>query len=247
MNNIDIIYECGDFLAINKPVGVVVNDCDSQKHSFTIQVWMRDKYPELFKDHEIPADGSEIEDFYTRNGIVHRIDRDTSGVLLIAKNEQYFNLFIKLFAKRHIHKEYIAIVYGTGEELAEGNEFTIDAPIARNPKSRAKFAIVEGGRDAVTKFIVDKKIKKDNEYYTVIKCYPKTGRTHQIRLHLAALRHPVVGDILYSGQRRGQREYDIYKRHFLHSSAISFVNPINKKEIKIGAPIPSEFTSFINP
>jgi len=241
-HNIDIIYEDDNFFAINKPFGIVVNDCDSQKDNITVQSWAKARYPKIFKDDAL----DKHSDFYLRAGVVHRLDKQTTGVLLIAKDEDTFLYFTSLFSERAIKKEYIAIVYGAGNDFVVGNKFIVDAPIARNPQNRIRFAIVEGGRPAITEFKVLDVITHPVGDLSVVKCLPKTGRTHQIRVHLSALSHPIVGDDLYSGQKRYKKNYNFFKRQLLHARKIIFNHPISNKPFEIESPVPLDIQSVLD-
>jgi len=232
-SDISILYEDESLFVINKPSGIVVNDCDSQIGNETVQSWVRETYPNLF-------DKSITNDFNSRNGIVHRLDKQTSGVLIIAKNAESYLYLTGLFSERLVYKEYVGVVYGSDEFFKPGDKIVVDAPIARNPKDRMKFALVEGGKDAKTEINVLDSLEYKGETLSIVKCFPKTGRTHQIRVHLTALGHPIVGDELYSGRKRYKRNEENFKRQFLHARKISFILPDTDERVEIEAPIPKD-------
>ena len=222
MHDLDILYEDSYILVLNKPSGVVVNKSDTSS-DITIQ----DKIAGY-----IVADDEESE-FFQRGGIVHRIDKDTSGVLLIAKDIGSFKRLQKQFKRREVTKEYIAVVHG---EIKD-DMFEVNAPIKRNPSNRLKYAIVEGGKEAVTRF---EKLKTINNL-TVLKCFPKTGRTHQIRVHLTALGHPIIMDTLYSNVLQLSEAKEKFPRMLLHATKITIKHPQSGEMVTFEAPLPAEF------
>lgn len=233
---IPIIFEDEHIAVINKPAGIVVNDAATQLGKVTVQSWFAQRNPELFsKVTDAP------EDFYNRNGVVHRIDKETSGVLILAKDEESFKNLQAQFKNRTVHKKYLAWTYGDFLKSKIGEEVEVNAPIARNPKKREKFAIVEDGKPASTKFkLVDQKESKEGETLSLIECEPKTGRTHQIRVHLTALGNPVIGDKLYSGKKHIRRDKNTYERQYLHASHIEFEHPVTNEKLKFDAPMPQD-------
>jgi 23S rRNA pseudouridine1911/1915/1917 synthase len=233
---IPIIYEDEQLLVINKPAGIVVNNAESHKYNLTIQKWVGEKYPEIFNQTSDDANS-----FYGRNGIVHRIDKETSGILIIAKTPESFGKLQSQFKEREIGKKYLAWVYGKFITDVVDKNITVDAPIARNPKRREKFAVVEDGKPATTIFRLKKTIvTKEGETLSLIECEPHTGRTHQIRVHLTALGNAVVGDKLYSGKKHIRRDKEIYERQYLHASSIEFEHPTTGETLKLKAPLPKD-------
>ena len=222
MHDLDILYEDSYILVLNKPSGVVVN-----KSVTSSDITIQDKIAGY-----IVADDEESE-FFQRAGIVHRIDKDTSGVLLIAKDIGSFKRLQKQFKRREVTKEYVAVVHG---EIKD-DMFEVNAPIKRNPRNRLKYAIVEGGKEAVTRF---EKLKTINNL-TVLKCFPKTGRTHQIRIHLTALGHPIIMDTLYSNVLQLSEAKEKFPRMLLHATKITIKHPQSGEMVTFEAPLPAEF------
>lgn len=230
-SKLDVIYEDESLLVINKPAGLVVNLSETTKEG-TLQNLILERYPRLFEE-------SENSEFVKRSGIVHRLDKETSGVMVVAKDEGTFEDLKKQFQERQVEKEYIALVIGRVEE----NLIEVNAPVARNPKNRLKVAVVRNGREAVTVIEKMREIKWQNMTATLVKVYPKTGRMHQIRVHLAALDHPVVGDNLYAGRKRSVSSREYFGRLMLHSRKISFSHPLKKEKVIFEALTPSEFST----
>jgi len=237
-SKLEVLYEDDNFLCINKPSGMVVNRSETHK-GYTLQDWT--------EDNVILEDTPSEKEFTNRVGLVHRLDKETSGVLLIAKNANTFKKLQEQFKERTVEKSYLALVFGTFKDIKIGEVFRVDAPISRNPSNRQSFAIVRGGRSSITEFkILQGYSLKDTPGYTLIECRPKSGRTHQIRVHLTALNHPVIGDKLYSGKKRSKKYEKVFKRQFLHSQKITFNNPSTNKSLTIVAPAPKDFEIVLN-
>lgn len=229
--DIPIIFENEDFLIINKPAGLVVH-ADGKTKEKTLVDWIQKHYPELSEvgeDMHFENKGEEI--IIKRPGIVHRIDRDTSGILLIAKTQQSFLYFKNLFKEQKIHKKYQALVYG----LIRENEGTISEPIGRHPKdfrkkmagrySRGTQRPAETHYQVLARYknvVLEKTKNSFEKNFTLLECSPKTGRTHQIRVHLKWMHHPIVGDTLYEG--RGNKHPFPIQRTMLHAHKISFID-----------------------
>jgi 23S rRNA pseudouridine1911/1915/1917 synthase len=232
----EIIYEDDDIFVVNKPAGLVVNDSKTSG-DVTVQSIFSEQI-----ENENPDDSDTPEDseFSLRGGIVHRLDKDTSGILLIAKNERSFINLQRQFKKRSVEKEYIALVIGDLKDEV----FEIDAPIKRNPRNRFKYAVVAGGKEAQTKFVKERTVTLGEGTVSVLKVYPKTGRTHQIRVHLAALDHPVAMDPLYSTRDQVAQWVKRFNRMMLHAYKITFSHPISNEILTLEAPIPNEFMIY---
>lgn len=221
----EILQETNEYLAINKPAFWVVNDSATAHGNQTVQDWVSHNF-----DFELAQDSAH------RNGIVHRLDKETSGVLLIAKTIQSFEALQKQFAGRETKKTYVALVHG---ELPGGG--TVTAPIARMPKNRTKFGVSPLGREAQTKFELNHVYKKNNnDLYSFITLFPKTGRTHQIRVHMSHIKHPIVSDPLYVGRKTILNDNEWCPRMFLHAQSLTFLDPVSNEERTVTAPLPSD-------
>lgn len=249
-----ILKENKDYLAINKPRGMVVNRSSTTK-TVTLQELSEDYLRESLTNAEY-EDPIILEEFVSRSGIVHRLDKDTTGVLLIAKNPQAFADLKANFLNRTAQKTYHAVVFGDVARLLKENEMIhINLPLARNPRKRMEFAVVKNGREAESLVFLatPKKLEivdsinsvanyKDKSF-SIVRILPKTGRTHQIRVHLKALNHEILGDIIYSGKKQMQVAKKINAPLMLHASVLEFT--YNKKQVKISAPVPEEFAKTV--
>lgn len=238
--DVPILFEDASFLAIDKPVGVVVNRAESVKGE-TIQDWMDARYPTLFVHHsgEMPEETAFID----RSGVVHRIDKETSGILLLAKTIPAFVELQRQFKERIIHKTYMAIVHGelvpaTGE---------VRAPVGRLPWNKERFGIVPGGKESVTHYEVIKTFTtKEGEKLSLVTLHPETGRTHQIRVHMKYINHPLLGDYLYAGRKTSRDDRGWAPRVMLHAARIMLKHPETGKDIAIDAPIPDDMNRIIS-
>jgi 23S rRNA pseudouridine1911/1915/1917 synthase len=211
---LDILYEDADLLAVNKPPGMTVHPSPGHTTSTLVNAV-------LAHCDDLSGIGGVM-----RPGIVHRLDRDTSGVILVAKNDAAHNALARQLKERAVEKTYVALVEGTPKP-AEG---IIDAPIARDPRNRQRMTIVEGGRASVTGYRVLERYRG----CALIEARPKTGRTHQIRVHLAAIGHPIVGDRLYG------KASLVVGRQFLHARRIVFAHPRTGEAMEIEAPLAAD-------
>ncbi|MBI2028771.1 MAG: RluA family pseudouridine synthase [Candidatus Levybacteria bacterium] len=239
---IKILYEDHDILVLDKPSGVVVNRSDTTKGERTVQDWVEDKFSIFNFQFSI----DEESDFYKRAGIVHRLDKETSGILIVAKTPDSFDNLQSQFKERKVKKTYLALVHGKIEK----NEGEINVSVGRLPWNRRRFGVVAGGREAVTKYkvlsIMYYVSGKNREPLSLLELYPKTGRTHQIRVHLKYINHPVFADPLYAGRKTSKVDRKLLSRIFLHASKISFYHPKNGKMISFESNLPQELQDFIS-
>jgi pseudouridine synthase, rluA family len=223
---LDIIYEDEDILVVNKQKGLVVHPANGNPDGTLVNAVMAH-----CKD-SLSGIGGEL-----RPGIVHRLDKDTSGLLIIAKNDKAHIQMSNQIKNREVKKTYIALVRGT---IAE-NEATINMPIGRSTKDRKKMAVTKSGKEAVTHFKVLNRYTTDKGSYTLLEIKIDTGRTHQIRVHMAEIGHPVIGDVVYSN---GKNEFGV-EGQCLHAKRLEFTHPITGKEMKLEAPLPEYFKNII--
>ncbi|MBI2031822.1 MAG: RluA family pseudouridine synthase [Candidatus Levybacteria bacterium] len=254
--DIKILYEDDYLVAIGKPSGITVNRSDTTGDQQTIQDWaerhlqisnlksqISNKFQNLnIKNKEKLGFGAWDLEFTSRAGIVHRLDKETSGILLIAKTPEVFVDLQRQFKERKIEKKYIALVHGKVTPL----EGEISVPVGRLPFNRKRFGVVAGGREASTQYKVLNIKYLEKETLSLLELKPKTGRTHQIRVHLKYFNHPVFSDFLYAGRKTARNDRKVLPRLFLHAAGISFIHPIENKIIKLESPLPKELESFIS-
>lgn len=217
--DLDIVYEDEYLMVINKPSGLVVHPGAGNYNNTLVNGLM------YYTKHLSDVGGS------TRPGIVHRIDKDTSGLLLIAKTNQIHEILADDFKNKRIKREYIALLDG----VFKNGSATIDAPIGRDKQNRERMAVVEDGKHAITHM----KVLKRYDGYTLVSCVLETGRTHQIRVHMAYIGYPIHNDPVYS-----KKEADSFGQ-FLHSYKMNFIHPITKKEMEFICPLPKHFEVFL--
>jgi 23S rRNA pseudouridine1911/1915/1917 synthase len=217
---LDVLYEDADIIAINKPPGMTVHPAPGHPRSTLVNAI-------LAHCGDLSGVGGVL-----RPGIVHRLDRDTSGIILVAKNDAAHNHLSRQWKERSVEKVYLALVEGTPRPP----EGMIDAPIARDPRNRQRMAIVPGGREAQTAYRVVERFAGA----ALVEARPRTGRTHQIRVHLAAIGHPVLGDRVYGKASRRAR------RHLLHAARITFTHPRTGERMTLEAPLPPDFAAAVD-
>ena len=220
---VDVLYEDNDIIVVNKPKGMVVHPANGNPDGTLVNAVMA-----ICKD-SLSGIGGEI-----RPGIVHRLDKDTSGVIIVAKNDKAHINLSEQIKNHEVEKTYIALVKGFVKE----NEATINMPIGRSTKDRKKMAVNKNGKNAVTHFKVTERFKN----YTLLEVKIETGRTHQIRVHLSEIGYPIVGDAVYSN---GKNEWGI-EGQCLHAKSLKFRHPITGKEMFIEAPLPDYFKEIID-
>jgi len=229
---LDVVYEDDVLLVINKPASLVVHPA-AGIHSGTLANAL------AFHFQNLPSATGKA-----RPGIVHRLDRDTSGLMVVAKTESSMESLADQFRDRTVFKSYVALVHGH----LESESGLIDQPLARDQGNRTRMAVVRGGRNAVSLY----KVRRRYQRFTLLDVEIKTGRTHQIRVHLAWLRHPIVGDESYGGGRDNmiqeahlRAEVRKLGRQFLHAEELGFNHPTTVERMKFKAPLPSELSSLL--
>ncbi len=220
---LDILYEDNDIIVINKAKGLVVHPGNGNPDGTLVNAVLA-----KCKD-SLSGIGGEI-----RPGIVHRLDKDTSGVIIVAKNDKAHIEISRQIQQREVKKIYWALVRGAIKE----NEATINMPIGRSTKDRKKMAVRKDGKEAITHF----KVLKRWRNYTLVEVHIETGRTHQIRVHLSQIGYPVVGDSVYSN---GKNPFNVYGQ-MLHAKSIEFNHPITRERLFIEAPLPEYFIEVLN-
>ncbi len=266
--SIPIIFQDQDLLVVNKPPGLVVNNAATVQEDQTVQSLLAAKL-EVEQQAEcnqtdwqklVPADfddqyGTPLEIFNRRQGMVHRLDKDTSGALLWGKNPGSLVNLLQQFKQRQVQKKYLALVHGQFKvETA-----VINAPINRSQQDRQKFKVAINGRPAVTYYRVLQvfkpeqlqlpvKVRQEPSYqqgFSLVECFPKTGRTHQLRVHLAHLNHPLVADADYGGKKRSNLDQAWCPRQFLHASWIKLTHPRSGEMVEFTVPLADDLAGII--
>ena len=220
---LDILYEDDDVLVVNKPKNMVVHPAPGHYSGTLVNAVMFH-----CKDNLSGING------VLRPGIVHRIDKDTTGSLIICKNDIAHNSLAAQLKEHSIHRKYVAIVHGILKE----EEGTINAPIGRNPNDRMKMAVnYKNGKDAITHYKVLQRLNN----YTFVECVLETGRTHQIRVHMASIQHPILGDTVYGPAKCPYK----LEGQTLHARDLGFIHPVSGKYIEVSAPLPEYFEKLL--
>jgi len=267
---VQIIFEDQDLLILHKPAGVVVNRAQTVVGE-TIQDWISANIPSVAAK-EYPTDwidlvpdaftgefGTPQSIFDSRTGIAHRLDKDTSGVFVCAKHPGALVAILDQFKARTVTKKYTCLTHGKFA-LPKGD---VSVPIGRRSSNRKLFAVVADGRSAVTQYEVKEFFRKFNtdlfvektaekkkrtslyQGFSLVSCWPKTGRTHQIRVHMAHLQHPLVGDTHYVGKKRARLDTLWCPRQFLHAAQITFIHPRTQKKVTFEAPLPTDLQEVL--
>ena len=214
-----IIYQDEDIIVVDKPAGITVHPAPGHPRGTLVNALLS-LVPELAVSRD-----------NIRPGIVHRLDKETSGLLVVARNERARTDLTRQLKERQVRKTYLALVQGVPQP-AQG---TIEAPIGRHPRNRKKMAVVTGGREAETKY----RVREALDRFALLEVEPVTGRTHQIRVHLAAIRHPVVGDAVY-----GKRS-PLVERQFLHAWRLAFDLPSSGRLVEFESPLPADMRAAL--
>ena len=228
---IEIVHEDDTLVVVNKPAGLVVHPA-AGIHSGTLANALAYHFQQL-------PNASSV-----RPGIVHRLDRDTSGLLVVAKTESALENLSDQFRARTVYKSYVALVHGR----VQSDSGRIEQPLARDPSNRTRMAVVRGGRSALSTYRVNRRFNR----FTLLDVELKTGRTHQIRVHLAWLKHPVVGDETYGGGRDNTIQDPKLKsqirnlgRHFLHAEKLAFTHPETNERVQFHSPLPPALSNLL--
>ena len=251
---LDVVFEDAHLAVVNKPAGMMVHAGAGQSDDARSRGTLVNALLHRFK--ALSSTGGDL-----RPGIVHRLDKDTSGLIVVAKNDAAHAALGELFSNRQISKTYIALVHGA----IERQKGTITAAVSRDPMRRTRMTArpADNARSAVSHYEVIRRLDSRFGKFTLIKVRIETGRTHQIRVHMASIGHPVVGDTLYgaagqltdlvasqaalskAARRNSEPERLRLGRNFLHAAQLAFVHPITDKPLQLEAPLPSELESFL--
>ena len=226
---LSVLYEDGEVIVIDKPAGLVVHPGAGNPRGTLVNAL-------LFRDPSLAA--------VPRAGIVHRLDKDTSGVMVVARTLQAQAALVAQLSAREVHRQYLAVVVGA---LVSGG--TVSEPIDRHPRDRLRMAVREDGREATTHYRLAERFRA----HTALECRLETGRTHQIRVHMAHLRHPIVGDPLYGGSLklpRGAPDGLVaalrgFRRQALHAQVLEFVHPATGETVRCEAPLPDDLQALL--
>jgi 23S rRNA pseudouridine1911/1915/1917 synthase len=233
-----IVYEDADCVVVDKPPGWVVHPAVGHRQDTLVNALLA-RYPELAS---MAGPSGPAEPAGMRPGIVHRLDKDTSGLIVVARHSEAWSALQRQFQERSVEKGYQALLYG---RLAPP-EATIDVPIGRDPRHRQRMAVVDGGREAITRYAARQFLfipHGAHESYTLTEARPLTGRTHQIRVHLAYIGHPVVGDMLYGRRKRRLA----CPRQFLHACRLGFHRPSDDRWMLFESALPADLQRVLEP
>jgi 23S rRNA pseudouridine1911/1915/1917 synthase len=226
---LDLVYEDKSLLVVNKPPGMVVHPAPGHEGGTLLNAL-------LAYCPQLAASGDD------RPGIVHRLDRDTSGLILVAKSDKVLRTLQRQFKERQVHKAYLALLDGH----LQPSWGRVEAPIGRDPHHRQRMAVLSGGREAVTEYHVLEQFDHHSGLvagdYSLVEAQPQTGRTHQIRVHFASIGHPVVGDTVY-GRRRARLPVS---RQFLHAQRLEFKHPATSQRMDLEAPLPADLAEILD-
>jgi len=226
--NPSIIYQDNDIIVVNKPAGIAVHKGVAEKGE-TLTDWLIEKFPEMKKVGDDPE---------FRPGIVHRLDKDTSGVLVAARNQKSFEFLKNQFQKREVVKKYLALVEG----FLKNNNSVIALPIGRSASDFRKKLASDSAKGELREAVTEYKVLERFPNHALVEAYPKTGRTHQIRVHFKAIGHPIVCDSLYGGKRM-TCPFGL-ARHFLHANFLEFVSPSGAR-LKLEADLPEDLAEVL--
>ncbi|KRG69970.1 23S rRNA pseudouridine(1911/1915/1917) synthase RluD [Pseudoxanthomonas dokdonensis] len=226
---LEVLYEDADVIVVNKPAGLVVHPGAGNPTGTLVNAL-------LFRDPNL--------NLLPRAGIVHRLDKDTSGVMVVARTLPAHTSLVAQLAARDVHRQYLAIVVGA---MVSGG--TANAAIDRHPRDRLKMAVRDDGRDAVTHY----RLRERFRAHTALECRLETGRTHQIRVHMAHLKYPIIGDPLYGGPLKlpkGASDELVaalrgFKRQALHAETLEFIHPVSGQPIRASAPVPDDMQALL--
>jgi len=229
MSEPKVIFEDDSILVLDKPAGWITNSANTTTDQPTVQGWLAENF-------QFPISSLQI----FRSGIVHRLDKETSGILIIAKTKEAFETLQKEFKERQVKKTYVALVHGVVPPPV-GGVGKISAPVGRLPWNRRRFGVLPGGREAVTNYIT----LKVWENFSLLELKPETGRTHQIRIHLKHIGHPIVADEFYAGRKTSRDDREWCPRLFLHATTIDFIHPQSGEKVNFESELPADLKKVL--
>jgi 23S rRNA pseudouridine1911/1915/1917 synthase len=225
-----VLYEDESLFVVDKPSGWITNDADTTTNQPVLQTWVRENFDYPLKDNR-----------EMRDGIVHRLDKETSGIIIVAKTPESFEKLQSEFKAREVTKTYIALLHGK----VEPSEGEIKAEVGRLPWHRSRFGILPGGRESSTQYKVLEYYPGNNAGHSLVEFYPKTGRTHQIRIHARHIGHAIVADEFYAGRKTARNDRKWCPRLFLHATSIKFVHPKTGKEVEFKSELPLDLKNVL--
>src|SRR3989304_2464378 len=228
---LDFILEDDYLLVLSKPAGQTVNRAETTVNEITLQDEVEKYWGSKKAEEGIGG----------RAGIVHRLDKETSGVLVVAKTQEAFEKLQAQFKERTVDKEYLALVHGKTDPEGE-----VRAPIDRHPKFRRRFEVVEGGRESTTAYRREGIFQNGEEIYSYLRVHPLTGRTHQIRVHLKHIGFPVVSDPLYLSDKRLKEDLKFCPRLFLHAASLTFTHPSTGARMRFEVDLPDDLRKALS-
>jgi 23S rRNA pseudouridine1911/1915/1917 synthase len=225
-----IIFEDESLFVVDKPTGWITNDADTTTNQPVLQTWFRSNF-------QYPISNDQL----LRSGIVHRLDKETSGVMIVAKTKEAFEKLQSEFKNREVSKTYLALLHG---RMTNG-EGKIEATVGRLPWHRSRFGVLPGGRESATEYKVLKFYPGNNAGHSLVEFHPKTGRTHQIRIHARHVGHAIVADEFYAGRKTARNDRKWCPRLFLHAASIKFVHPKASKVVEYKSDLPEDLKDVL--
>jgi 23S rRNA pseudouridine1911/1915/1917 synthase len=225
-----IIFEDESLFVVDKPAGWITNDADTTTTQPVLQTWIRENFDYLLKDSR-----------EMRDGIVHRLDKETSGIIIVAKTKDAFEKLQAEFKERKVSKTYVALLHGK----VEPPEGEIKAEVGRLPWHRSRFGVLPGGRESSTLYKVLEYYPGNNAGHSLVEFHPKTGRTHQIRIHARYIGHAIVADEFYAGRKTARNDRKWCPRLFLHATSIKFIHPVTGKEVEFKSELPEDLQGVL--
>lgn len=226
-----VIFEDSEILVLDKPSGWIVNEAATTLNQPVLQSWIKKNYK---------FETATLAEY--RSGIVHRLDKETSGILIIAKTKESFSDLQRKFKEREIEKTYLTLVHGK----LTPSQGSVSVPVGRLPWRRDRFGILPGGREAATDYKVRESFEKNGDLFSLAEVNPKTGRTHQIRIHFKYLGHPVVSDEFYAGRKTARKDRIWCPRLFLHATKIKFIHPKTDKKVEFSSELPEDLAKALS-